>query len=43
MNENNFEKINIKTVISMLQCTPLRNFNQLGEVQIMEPNLPKKT
>ena len=38
----NFEKINIKAVISIWQCTPVRNFNQFEEFQIMEPNMPKK-
>ena len=42
MNEKNFEKINIKTVISMQQWTPLRNCSQFEEIQIMGPNLPKK-
>ena len=41
MNEKNFENIDIKTVISIYQCTPLRNFNQLEEIQIMGPNCPK--
>ena len=42
MNEKNFKKINIKTVISIKQCTPLQNFSQFEEIQIMGPNLPKK-
>ena len=42
MNEKNFEKINIKTVISTWQCTTLRNFSQSEEIQIMGLNLPKK-
>ena len=42
MNGKNFEKINIKTIISIQQCTPLRNFSQFDEIQITGPNLPKK-
>ena len=42
MNENFFEKMNIKTVISIQQCAPLRNFSQFEEIQIMGPNLSKK-
>ena len=42
MNEKNFEKINIKTIISIQHYTPLRNFNQSEEIQIMGLNLPKK-
>ena len=38
----NFEKINIKIVISMLQCTPVSNFSQFGKLQILELNLSKK-
>ena len=40
--DNNFEKINIKVVIGIQQCTPLRNFNHSVELQIMGPNLPQK-
>ena len=42
MNDKNFEKINIKIVISLQQCIPLRNFNHFVELQIMGPNLPPK-
>ena len=42
MTDKNFEKINIKIVISIQQCTPLRNFSHFVELQIMGPNLPKK-
>ena len=42
MNEKNFEKININTVINIQQCTPPRNLSQFEEIQIMEPNLPKR-
>ena len=42
MTDINFEKINIKIVISIQQSTPLRNFNHFVELQIMDPNLPKK-
>ena len=34
MKENNFEKINIKVVISIWQFTPVPNFSQFGELQI---------
>ena len=42
LSDKNFEKINIKIVISIQQCTPLRNFSHLVELQIMIPNLPIK-
>ena len=42
LSDKNFEKINIKIVISIQQCTPLRNFSHFVELQIMGPNLPKK-
>ena len=42
MTDKKFEKINIKTVINIQQCTPLPNFSQFEEIQIMGPNLPKK-
>ena len=31
MNDKNFEKINIKIIISIQQCTPVRNFGQFEE------------
>ena len=43
MTDKNFEKINIKIVISIQQCTPLRNFSPFIELQIMEPNLRKNS
>ena len=42
MNNKNFEKINIKIVMSIQQCTPLRNFSHFVELQIMGLNMPKK-
>ena len=42
LSDKNFEKINIKIVIRIQQCTPLRNFSHLVELQIMIPNLPIK-
>ena len=42
MNEKNFEKINIKIVISRQQCTPVQNFCQFKELQILGPNLSQK-
>ena len=42
MNEETFEKINIKFVISIQQCTPLRNFSHFVELQVLGANLPKK-
>ena len=42
MNDKNFEKINIKFEIRIQQCTPVPNLSQFGEVQFLEPNLPKK-
>ena len=41
MTGKNFERINIKIVISIQQFTPVRNFSHLVELQIMGPNLPK--
>ena len=41
MSDKNFEKINIKIVISIQQFTAVRNFSQFVELQIMGPNLPK--
>ena len=41
MTVKNFEKVNIKIVISIHHCTPLRNFSHFVELQIMGPNLPK--
>ena len=42
MNENNFEKINIKIELSLKQSTSVPNFSQFEELQILEPNLPEK-
>ena len=42
MTDNNFEKLNIKIVISVQQFTHARNFNHFEELQIVEPNLPQK-
>ena len=42
MTNKNFEKLNIKIVIGMQQCTPATNFIQFGELQFQGPNLPKK-
>ena len=42
MTDKNFEKINIKIVINIQQCTPLRNFSHFIELQIMGLNLPPK-
>ena len=36
------DKINNKIVISIQECTPVRIFSQLVELQIKEPNFPKK-
>ena len=43
MNDKNFEKINIKIVISRTQCIPEPNFSQFEELKFFEPDLPKKT
>ena len=37
MNDKTFEKINIKIVISIQQCTLLQNFSHFVELQIMGP------
>ena len=42
MPEKCFEKINIKTLISIDQNNPVRNFYRLEELQIFVLNLPKK-
>ena len=42
MTDKNFEKINIKIVIIIQQCTPLQSFSHFVELQIMGPNLPPK-
>ena len=42
MTNKNFEKINIKIVISIQQFTTVWNFRHFVELQIMGPNLPKK-
>ena len=42
MSDKNFRKTNIKTVISIYQCTPVANFSSFGELQILGPNLPAK-
>ena len=42
MNKNFFEKINIKIVISPQQFTPLQNFSNFEELQIVGPNWPPK-
>ena len=39
MNDQNFEKTNIETLIGIQQCTSLRNFSHFVELQIMGPNL----
>ena len=35
-------KMNIKIVITILQCAPVPNSSQFGELQFLGPNLPKK-
>ena len=40
--DKNFEKINIKIVISVQQSSPLRNFSHSIELQIMGPNFTQK-
>ena len=42
MNYLNFEKTNIKIVISISQCTPVRHYSQFENLQILGPNLPKE-
>ena len=42
MTDKDFEKINIKIVISIQQFTPVRNFSHFVELQITGPNLSKK-
>ena len=42
MNDKIFEKINIKIVTSIQQCTLLRNFSHFVKLQIMGRNVPKK-
>ena len=42
MTDKNFEKMNIKIIISIRQFTPVQNFSHFVELQVMGPNLPKK-
>ena len=42
MNEWNFEKINVKIVITIYQCTTLQIFNSFGELQILGQICSKK-
>ena len=42
MNDKIFEKIIIKIVISIQQCTSLRNFSDFVKLQIMGSNFPQK-
>ena len=42
MTDKNFEKINTKIVISILQFAPVQNFSHFEDLQIMGPNLPLK-
>ena len=37
MNDRNFEKINIKIEISILQSTSVTNFSQFEELQVLGP------
>ena len=39
MTDKSFEKINVKMVISIQQCTSLQNLSHFVELQIMGPNL----
>ena len=41
MNDN-FEQINIKFEIRILQCMSVPNFSRFGELQFLGSNLPKK-
>ena len=43
VSDKNFGKINIKFEMRIQQCTPVPNFSQLGELQFLRPDLPKKT
>ena len=43
MTDKNFEKIKIKIVMNIQQCTPPGNFSHFVELHIMGANLPKKT
>ena len=40
--DKNFEKINMKIVISISLYTPAPNFSQSGKLQIFRPNFTKK-
>ena len=42
VNDKIFEKLNIKIVISIQQCTSLSNFSQSGNLQFLGPDLPRK-
>ena len=41
MNNKNFEKLNMKIEISILQSTSVPNFSRFEELQILGPNFPK--
>ena len=41
INHKDFEKTNVKIVVSIEQCTPVPNFSQFGELEFLGPNLPK--
>ena len=38
-----FKNINIKFETRKKQCMPVPNFSQIGELQFLGQNLPKKT
>ena len=42
MTDKNFEKINFQIVKSIRQSTPVPNFSQFVELQILGRNLPEK-
>ena len=41
MTDKDFEKINIKIIISKQQFTPLQNFSHFEELQIVRQNWPQ--
>ena len=42
LTDKKIDKINIKIIISILQCIPVHNSIHFIELQIMRANLPKK-
>ena len=42
VNDKNFDKINMKIVISIQQCITAQNFSKFEELPVLGPNLSKE-